>query len=81
MVSIITIYTNAAVIMTMAIVAIKNFTHCMSIATKIMTKFLKKFKKTFFLLFQDDKRIQKFNFHFPLKIEAISLFCLLNLSV
>ena len=51
MVSIITIYTNAAVIMTMAIVAIKKFTHCMSIVTKTMTKFLKKFKKTIFVAF------------------------------
>ena len=42
MVSIITIYINAAVIMTMAIVVIKKFTHCMSIATKTMTKFSKK---------------------------------------
>ena len=36
MVSIITIYTNAAVIMAMAIVVIKKITHCMSIATKTM---------------------------------------------
>ena len=41
MVSIINIYTNAAVIMTMTIVVIKRFTHYMSIATKTMTKFLK----------------------------------------
>ena len=67
MVLIITIYTNAAVIMTMAIVVIKKFTHCMSIANKTMTKFLKKFKKTILLLFQDDKRIQKFNFYFSFK--------------
>ena len=40
MFSIITIYTNAAVIMTTAIVVIKKFTHYMSIATKTMTKFL-----------------------------------------
>ena len=38
MFSIITIYTNAAVIMTMAIAVIKKFTHYMSIATKTMTK-------------------------------------------
>ena len=51
MVSIITIYTNAAVIMTMTIVVIvKKFTHYMTIATKTMTKFLK-----------------KFNFHFSFK--------------
>ena len=47
MFSIITIYTNAAVIMTIVIVVIKKFTHYMSIATKTMTKFLK--KKTIFL--------------------------------
>ena len=51
MVSIITIYTNTAVIMTMVIVAIKKFKHCMSIAIKTMTKFLKKFKKTIFVAF------------------------------
>ena len=51
MVSIITIYTNAAVIMTMAIVVIKKFMHFMSIATKTMIKFLKKFKKTIFVAF------------------------------
>ena len=51
MVSIITIYTNAAVIITMAIVVIKKFSHCMSIATKTMKKFLKKFKKTIFVAF------------------------------
>ena len=45
MFSIITIYTNTAVIMTMAIVVIKKFTHYMSIATKTMTKFLKSLKK------------------------------------
>ena len=39
MVSIITIYTNAAVIITMAIVVIKKFSHCMSIATKTMKNF------------------------------------------
>ena len=51
MVSIITIYTNAAVIMTMAIVVINKFMHFMRIATKTMTKFLKKFKKTIFVAF------------------------------
>ena len=51
MVPIITIYTNAAVIMTIAIVVIKKFSHCMSIATKIMKKFLKKFKKTICVAF------------------------------
>ena len=45
MVSIINIYTNTAVIMTMAIIVIKKFTHYMSIATKTMTKFLKSFLK------------------------------------
>ena len=45
MFSIITIYTNAAVIVTMAIVVIKIFTHYMSIATKTMTEFLKSLKK------------------------------------
>ena len=42
---IITIYTNAAVIMTTAIVVIKKFPHYMSIAAKTMTKFLKSLKK------------------------------------
>ena len=50
MVSIITIYTNAAVIMAMAIVVIKKFTHYMSIATKAMIKFLKSLKKDKILL-------------------------------
>ena len=45
MFSSITIYTNAAVIMTMAIVVFKKFTHYMSIATKTMIKFLKRSKK------------------------------------
>ena len=45
MFSIITIYTNAAVIMTMAVVVIKTFTHYMSTASKTMTKFLKGLKK------------------------------------
>ena len=43
MVSIITIYTNATVIMTMAIVVIKTFMLYVSIATKTMIKFLKSF--------------------------------------
>ena len=51
MVSIISIYTNATVIMTMNIVLLKKFTHYMSIATKTITKFLKKFKKTIFVAF------------------------------
>ena len=76
MFSIITTNTNAAVIMTMAIVVIKKFTHYMSIATKTMTKFLKSFKKDNFCCF-----FNMIIFAFPLKIEAFSLFCLLNLSV
>ena len=67
MFSIITIYTNAGVIMTTAIIVNKKFTHYMSIATKTMTKFLKSLKKTTFLLFQHDKRTQKFNFCFSFK--------------
>ena len=51
MVSIIAIYANAVVIMTIAIVVIKKSTHYMSIATKTMSKFLKKFKKTIFVAF------------------------------
>ena len=51
MVSIIIIYASAAEIMTLAIVVIKKFTHCMSVATKTITKFLKKFKNTIFLAF------------------------------
>ena len=51
MFSIITIYTYAAVIMTMAIAVIKKFMHYMSIATKTMTKFLKSLKKTTFVAF------------------------------
>ena len=82
MFSIITIYTNTAVIMTMAIVVIKKFTHYMSIATKTMTKFLKSFKKIFFCCFFNMiKEHKSLIFAFPLKIEAFSLFCLLNLSV
>ena len=41
MFSIITINTNAAVTMTMAIVVIKKFTHYMSIATKTKIKLLR----------------------------------------
>ena len=44
-------YKNAAVIMAMVIVVINKFTHCMSIATKTITKSLKKFKKTIFVAF------------------------------
>ena len=51
MVSIINIYTNAAVIMTMTIVVIKKFMHFMSIATKTMTKFPKSLKKDNFCCF------------------------------
>ena len=51
MVSIINIYTNAAVIMTMTTVVIKKFMHFMSIATKTMTKFLKSLKKDNFCCF------------------------------
>ena len=50
MISIITIYTNAAMIMTTTIVVIKKFTHCISTATKPMT-ISKKFKKTVFVAF------------------------------
>ena len=50
MVSIITIYTNAAMIMTATIAVIKKFTHCMGTATKTMT-ISKKFKKTIFVAF------------------------------
>ena len=72
MVSIITIYTNAAVIMTMAIVVIKKFTHCMSIATKTMTEFLKKFKKdNFYCFFKMIKEYRSLIVTFPLKTEAI----------
>ena len=63
MFSIITIYTNAAVIMIMTIVVIKNFTHYMSIATKTMTKFLKSFKKRqFCCFFNMIKEHQKFQY-------------------
>ena len=51
MASIITIYTNAAVIMTLAIVVIKKSTHYMSIATKTMLNFLKSLKKYNFCCF------------------------------
>ena len=82
MVSIITVYTNAAVIMTMAIVVIKIFTHYMSIGTKTMTKFVKSLKKDNFCCFlRMIKEHKSLIFAFSLKIEAISLFCLLNLSV
>ena len=58
---------NVAVIMTMIIVVIKKFTHYMSIGTKT-DKISKKFKKRqFLLLFQHDKRTQKFNFRFSFK--------------
>ena len=76
------IYTNAAVIMTMTIVVIKNFTHYVSIATKTITKFLKKFKKeNFCCFFKMIKEHKSLIFPFSLKIESFSLFCLLNLSV
>ena len=82
MFSIITIYTNAAVIMTTTIVVIKKFKHYMSIATKTMTKFLKSLKKdNFCCFFNVIKEHKSLIFTFPLKIEAFSLFCLLNLSV
>ena len=82
MVSIITNYTNAAVIMTITIVVIKKFTHYMSIATKTITKFLKSFKKdNFCCFFKMIKEHKSLIFAFPLKIEAFSLFCQLNLSV
>ena len=45
MFSIITIYTNAAVIMTMTIGVIKKLTHYVSIVTKTMIKFLKSLRK------------------------------------
>ena len=71
MFSIITIYTNAAVIMTTAIVVIKKFMHYMSIATKTITKFLKSFKKTVFVAFFNMiKEHKSLIFAFPLKIEA-----------
>ena len=65
---------NKTMIMTM--VVIKKITDYMSMfATRTMTKFSKnKFKKTIFVAFQD-------MFTFPLKIDALSLFCQLNLSV
>ena len=82
MVSIIPIYTNAAVIITMAAIVIKKFTHYMSIATKTMIKFLKSLKKdNFCCFFNMIKQHKSLIFAFPLKIEAFSLFCLLNLSV
>ena len=82
MFSIVTIYTNAAVIMIMAIVIIKEFMHYMSIATKAMTKFLESLKKDkFYCFFSMIKKHKSLIFAFPLKIKAFSLFCLLNLSV
>ena len=61
MFSIITIYTNAAVIMTMTIVVIKKLTHYMSITTKTMAKFLKSLKKDnfccFFNMIKEHKKI------------------------
>ena len=65
MFSIITIYTNAAVIMTMAIAVIKKFTHYMSIATKTMTKVQKTLKKDKFCCFF--KMNTKFSFRFSFK--------------
>ena len=68
MVSIITIYKNAAMIMTMAIVVIKKFTHYMSIATKTMIKFLKSLKKDNFCCFiKMIKEHKSLIFVFPLK--------------
>ena len=82
MFSIITIYTNAEVIMTMTIVDIKKFTRNMSIATKTMTTFLTSLKKdNFCWFFNMIKEHKSLIFAFPLKIEVFSLFCLLNLSV
>ena len=95
-VSITTIYTNATVIMTMNMIMLRNKTMIMTMvvikkitdymsmfATRTMTKFSKnKFKKTIFVAFQDDKKGYKsLMFTFPLKIDALSLFCQLNLSV
>ena len=81
-ISIISIYTNAAVIMAMTIVVILKIMHYMSIATKAITKFLKKFKKdNFCCFFKMIKEHKSLIFAFPLKIEALSLFCLLNLLV
>ena len=65
MFSIIAIYTNAAVIMTMAIVVIKKLTHYMSIATKNMTKFLKSLKKDKLCCFFN--MIKELNFRFSFK--------------
>ena len=82
MVLIISVNTNAAVIMSITIVVIKKFMHYMSIATKTITKFLKRFKKdNFCCFFKMIKEHQSLIFAFPLKIKAFSLFCLLNLSV
>ena len=62
---IIAIYTNAAVIMTMAIVVIKKLTHYMSIATKTMTKFLKSLKKDNLCRFFN--MVKELNFRFSFK--------------
>ena len=71
MVSVINVYTNAAVIMTMAIVVIKKFMHYMSIATKTMIKFLRSLKKdNFCCIFKMIKERKSLFFTFPLKIEA-----------
>ena len=68
MFSTITIYTNAAVIMTMAIVVIKKFTHYMSIATKTMTEFLKSLKKdNFYCFFNMIKEHKSLIFAFSFK--------------
>ena len=85
MFSIITIYTNAAVIMTMTTVVIKKIMHYMSIATKTMTKFLKKFKKynfcCFFNMIKEHKSLiftfsfKNRNFFIILPSKFISLNC------
>ena len=73
---------NAAMILTIATVVIKKFTHYMSIGTETMTKFLEKLKKdNFYCVFKMIKEHKSLIFAFPLKIEAFSVFCLLNLSV
>ena len=66
MISIITIYSYTAVIMTMAIAVIKKFTHNMSIVTKTTTKFLNNFC-CFFNMIKEHKSLI---FAFPLKMEA-----------
>ena len=82
---IIAIYTNAAVIMTMTIVVTKTFTHCMSIAIKTMTKFLKCLKKDnfccFFNMIKERKSLifvfcfKNKNFFIILAAKFISLNC------